>query len=234
MLKVENLDTYYGGSQVLFGVSLEVKDGEIISVLGRNGAGKTTLIKSIIGLVKSRHGTVKLDGHTLTGRTPEDIARAGVAYVPDDKRLFPYLTVRENLQVSALGTGDPNCSFEFILEYFPALKPFMQRKAGSLSGGEQQMLTIARALMRKPALALMDEPSQGLAPFVVESLKQAILDLNKENNTAFLVVEQEMHFATGVAKRLYGLLTGSVCYEGTTEHFYKTKAYEKFLAVVEE
>jgi branched-chain amino acid transport system ATP-binding protein len=231
MLKIEGLEVFYGGSQVLFKVSLELRDGEIISILGRNGAGKTTIIKSIIGLIKPRGGSITFDGRNLTSLAPEEIARLGVAYVPDTKRLFPHLTVKENLQVSAIGCGNPKLSFDNILDYFPQLKPLLNRKAGNLSGGEQQMVTITRALIRKPALVLLDEPSQGLAPLIVERVRKAITDINKESQTGFLVVEQEIAFAIGVATRVYGLLSGSVVYEGSTDEFVETKAFDKFMAV---
>lgn len=231
MLKIENVDVFYGGSQVLFDVNLVVQAGEGVSVLGRNGAGKTTLIKSIVGLVKPRQGGIHLNGREINTLPPEKIARMGVAYVPDAKRLFPMLTARENLLVSAIGCGNPKIIFDPTLEYFPQLKPLLHRKAGSLSGGEQQMLAIARAFIRRPSLALLDEPSQGLAPLVVENLKKIILKRMQEDKTAFLVVEQEIDFATGVANRLYGLLTGAIVYEGTPQDFYATKAYERFMAV---
>jgi len=231
MLEIENLDVYYGRNQALFGVTLEVQDGEIVSILGRNGAGKSTLLKSIIGLAKTSKGSIKFDGNILSALSPEKISRSGVAYVPDYKGLFPYLTAKENLQVSAIGSGNPKRSYDFILEYFPQLKPLLDRQADTLSGGEQQQLTIARSLMREAKLVLLDEPTQGMSPNVIEAFKKLILNLNEERGTAFLLVEQEIEFATDVSKRVYGMLTGSICYEGTPEHFYETKAYEKFLVV---
>ncbi len=234
MLKVQNLDVYYGENRALSGVNLEVGKGEIVTVLGRNGAGKSTILRTIIGLVKPRGGSITLNGVDITGLVPEKIATRGVAYVPDNKRLFPQLTVLENMRVSALGAHVQleSALKDGVLEYFPALKLFLGRKAGTLSGGEQQMLTIARALLRKSALVLMDEPSQGLAPSVIDGLKRAVLDSKKEFGISFLIVEQEIKFATEVAERIYGILNGSVVYEGTAKHFLNTEAYRQFLVIV--
>ncbi len=234
MLKMQDLDVYYGESQALYGVSLRIGKGEIVTVLGRNGAGKTTLIKTIAGITKPRQGSIELDGRNITGMPLEKRAASGVAYVPDDKRIFPQLTVLENLQLSAIGARLKleSSLCDRVLQYFPALTALLSRKAGNLSGGERQMLAIARALLRRPLLALLDEASQGLAPFVVERLKDAVLDFRRDFGTSFLVVEQEMKFATSVADRIYGLLTGSVVYEGTPKEFFDTEAYSKFLVIV--
>jgi branched-chain amino acid transport system ATP-binding protein len=231
MLKIDNLHVSYGESAALFGVSLDIQDAEIVALLGRNGAGKTTLINSIMGLVKASQGSIMLDGQSLTGLSPEVIASAGVAFVPDNKRLFPSLTVRENFQVSSIGCGDKKLTYDFMLEYFPDIERFLDRRASTLSGGEQQMVTLVRSLMRRAPLVLLDEPTQGLAPLVMDALRRAILQLNKEDGTSFLLAEQNIHYATSLATKVYGLLVGRVCYQGTTEHFLSTKSYDQFIAL---
>jgi ABC-type branched-subunit amino acid transport system ATPase component len=234
MLHIRNLHVYYGLSQALYDVSLEVKKGEIVAILGRNGAGKTTLMKTVIGFVKPKQGVIAVNGQNVIDWTPEKRALSGIAYVPDNKRLFPQLTVWENLSISAIGARikfSPE-SGDSILGYFPKLNSLLQRKASTLSGGEQQMVALARALLRKPHIVLLDEPSQGLAPLVVDSLKKAILAFKNESKTSFLVVEQEIKFATEVAERIYGLLTGSVVYEGNKKDFLATQAFRKFLTII--
>jgi ABC-type branched-subunit amino acid transport system ATPase component len=230
MLKIVDLDVFYGGAQVLFGLSLEVKKNEIVSMVGRNGAGKTTLMKTVMGLVRARDGSIEVLGQDITKMPTEKIGK-NVGYVPDYKGLFPTLTVLENLQISAYGCGLPLEQAMAILDHFPALKIFLKRRAGTLSGGEQQMLTVARTLLRKSPLILMDEPTQGLAPSIIDVLKKVIAKTREELGIAFLIVEQDITFAAEVAQRTYGLLTGSVVYEGTAKDLIETKAFEKFMVL---
>ena len=175
MLDVNGIDTYYGQSHILFGVTLTVNAGEVVGLLGRNGAGKSTTMKSIMGIVPPRKGTITLNGREITGQKPFVIFRQGIGYVPDDRRVFADLCVDDNLDIVHRRSGD--WSKERVYGLFPALKEIKARRAGHLSGGEQQMLTIARALMGSPELLLLDEPTEGLAPLIVRDLEQQILRL---------------------------------------------------------
>lgn len=215
MLVARDLHTYYGLSHVLFGVSLNVSEGEVVALLGRNGAGKSTTLKSIMGLVPARSGSVEFKGAQLRGRLPYEICEQGVGFVPEDRRIFKHLTVRENLEVGRrrAQAGKPKWSFERVYQLFPVLQEFESRKAGTLSGGEQQMLTIARSLMGNPALLLLDEPSEGLAPLVVQSLAERIVELKREGLTIILA-EQNLRFATALSDRAYIIEKGQIKYEG--------------------
>jgi branched-chain amino acid transport system ATP-binding protein len=216
MLVARDLHTYYGFSHVLFGVSLNVREGEVVALLGRNGAGKTTTLKSIMGLVPPRSGSVEFKGAQLRGLLPYEICKQGIGFVPEDRRVFKHLTVRENLEVGRRRAheGTPKWSVERVYQLFPVLQEFEGRKAGTLSGGEQQMLTIARSLMGNPALVLLDEPSEGLAPRVVLSLAERIVELKREGLTIILA-EQNLRFATDLSDRAYILEKGQIKYEGT-------------------
>ncbi len=181
MLEVEGIDTYYGLSHILFGVSITVEKGEIVCLLGRNGAGKSTTMKSIMGLTPPSKGTVRFKGELVTGKKPYILARKGMGFVPDDRRVFADLTVEENLEiVERKFHKEAGWNKERVYDFFPALKDIASRKAGFLSGGEQQMLTIARALMTDPDLLLLDEPTEGLAPLIVKMLEEQILRLKAE------------------------------------------------------
>jgi branched-chain amino acid transport system ATP-binding protein len=216
LLTVDNLQVYYGLSKVLHGVSLNVKRGELISLVGRNGVGKTTTIRSIIGLAPPRSGSIKWNGREISGRPPFRNARDGVGYVPEDRRIFSDLTVWENLDVARLPprAGTPVWDEERVFQLFEDLKRFKDRKGGYLSGGQQQMLTIARTLMGNPELLLLDEPSEGLAPIIVDSLAEKIKEL-KAVGLSIVLAEQNLDFVQSLSDRCYVLEKGAVVYSGT-------------------
>ena len=218
MFEVSDLEVYYGLSHILFGVCLRAVPGEVVALLGRNGAGKSTTLKAIMGLVRPEAGRVLFRGEDLAGRSPYLICRKGIGFVPEDRRIFPDLSVRENLEVGRrpVGRGDPRRSVERAFEMFPALRNLADRRGASLSGGEQQMLAIARTLVGNPALLLLDEPSEGLAPRVVQAMADHILRLKQEGMT-ILLSEQNLHFATRVSDRAYVLEKGRIQYEGTIQ-----------------
>jgi branched-chain amino acid transport system ATP-binding protein len=218
MLEVSDLEVYYGLSHILFGVGLRAAPGEVVALLGRNGAGKSTTLKAIMGLVPPSAGRVIFRGEDLAGKPPHLICRKGIGFVPEDRRIFPDLTVRENLEVGRRpeGNGDPMGSVERAFGLFPALRDLAERAGDRLSGGEQQMLAIARTLVGDPALLLLDEPSEGLAPRVVQDLADHILRLKQEGMT-ILLSEQNLHFATRVSDRAYILEKGRIQYEGTVQ-----------------
>ena len=187
LLEVENIQTYYESTHILFGVTLEVDRGETVCILGRNGMGKTTLLRSIIGLTPPRRGTIRFQGARINGKQPFRIARLGVGFVPEDREIFPNLTVRENLEIAAIKQNGTNAwDLDKVYALFPILKARDKQWGGTLSGGEQQMLTIARTLMGNPVLLLLDEPSEGLAPLVVEAIKEQIMRIQQEGMTIIL------------------------------------------------
>ena len=210
-LEVTHLSAGYGRAQVLFDVSLEVREGEVVALLGRNGAGKSTTLKAIMGLVPAQSGQVKLDGESISHLEPYQIARLGLGYVPEDRRIFTDLTVTENIEVARqLPRGDaPPWTEERLFALFPALAALRHRRGARMSGGEQQMLCIARTLAGNPTAILMDEPSEGLAPVVVEQVARAILEL-KRSGVTVLLAEQSRHFTARVADRTYLLENGVV------------------------
>jgi branched-chain amino acid transport system ATP-binding protein len=218
ILAVEDIYTAYGLSQVLFGVSLVVGRGECVCLLGRNGVGKTTTMRSIIGLNAPRRGRVVWKGRNVTGLAPYQIARAGIGFIPEDRRIFADLTVWENLDVASRGGGAGGWSVERVFDLFPKLRELVNRQGGFLSGGEQQMLTIARTLMGNPELLLLDEPSEGLAPLVVEHLKAQIARLKRDGLT-ILLAEQNVGFSLDLADRVYVLEKGHIRYQGTAAEF---------------
>ena len=211
VLDVADVHTYYGESHVLHGVSLTVADGEVLTILGRNGMGKTTLIRSIIGFTPPRAGTVRLKGEDVAGFAPYRLVERGVALVPQGRRVFPSLSVRENLDVARRGAG--RWSLERVYELFPRLRERAGNRANKLSGGEQQMLAIARALMSNPELLLMDEPTEGLAPLLVREVGRVIGELKREG-LSILLVEQNLPLALGVADRVHILSRGQIVYTG--------------------
>jgi len=214
LLAIDDLHTAYGLSRVLFGISLDIAAGECVCLLGRNGVGKTTTIRSVMGLVPPTSGRIVWKGTDIGGWSPHRVARAGIGYVPEDRRVFAELTVWENLDVAARAAGRPGrWSIAAVYELFPVLRELRNRPGGFLSGGEQQMLTIARTLMGNPELLLLDEPSEGLAPLVVEALLAKIREL-KEQGLTILLAEQGVDFSLALADRVYVLEKGAVRYTG--------------------
>ena len=219
ILAVEEIYTAYGLSQVLFGVSLEVAAGECVCLLGRNGVGKTTTMRSIMGLTAPRQGRVVWKGRDIAGREPYQVADLGIGFVPEDRRIFADLSVWENLDVAARSRdGTAAWTPERVFDLFPKLRELVSRQGGYLSGGEQQMLTIARTLMGNPELLLLDEPSEGLAPLVVDHLKEQIARL-KQDGLTILLAEQNVEFCLDLADRVYVLEKGHIRYEGTSASF---------------
>ena len=216
MLEVCDVDAVYGKSHVLHGVSLTARAGEVVSLLGRNGAGKSTTLKVIVGLVELTRGAILLEGRPLHGLPTHAISRAGIGWVPEDRRIFSDLTVRENLIVGEAGAADPTRRWpvERVFALFPRLMTLARQRGGSLSGGEQQMLTIARTLMAGPRVLLLDEPSEGLAPVVVKSLADNIAALKREGLT-ILLSEQNLAFARRLADRAYIIEKGEIKFEGS-------------------
>jgi branched-chain amino acid transport system ATP-binding protein len=231
MLEVTEIHTYYGLSHILFGVSLEVAKGECVCLLGRNGAGKSTTMRSIMGLTPPKKGMVRFRGVTCTGEKPFRLARRGMGYVPDDRRVFADLTVGENLEISARNFSKGGWDKERVYAFFPALGAIDRRRAGFLSGGEQQMLTIARALMTNPELLLLDEPTEGLAPLIVEMLETQIHAL-KESGQTVLLAEQNLSVALRISDRGYVIDNGAIRYHGTAEDLRQNEAVrQKYLCV---
>lgn len=215
LLELEAVNGFYGRAHVLYDVALHVRPGEVVVLLGRNGAGKSTTFKSVMGLVSVR-GEVRLRGHAIAGLGPHRVARLGVGYVPEDRQVFPHLTVAENLEIGAKRApdGSTRWSVERLREIFPLLGPLMNRLGGTLSGGEQQLVTIARTLMGNPDLLLLDEPSEGLAPALVKALAGLVERLRAEG-VAVLLSEQNVHFSLRVADRAYIIDSGQIRYEGS-------------------
>ncbi|MBC7378491.1 MAG: ABC transporter ATP-binding protein [Burkholderiaceae bacterium] len=213
MLSVQRINTFYGETQALFDVSLEIAPGEVVALLGPNGAGKTTSLRSILGLTPARSGSVHFDGRDITRESTHEIARSGIGWVPDDRRIFPTLTVARNLAIARKTTRFRSWSEKDCFEIFSAMEYLMQRECENLSGGEMQMVAISRALIGAPGLVLFDEPSQGLAPKVVQDVMKTISRLRDEG-IAVLVVEQNVQSALAVADRVYVMNLGTVVHEG--------------------
>ncbi len=233
ILEVQKIFTSYGLSQVLFGVSLEVDEGEVVSLLGRNGVGKTTTLRSIMGLTPPHSGSIRWKGKEIAGKPSYQIAQLGIGFVPEDRRIFSDLTVWENLDVAIQRSAKRENVWTIarVFELFPALEPIQNRRGGFLSGGEQQMLTIARTLMGNPDLLLLDEPSEGLAPIVVQQLGEQISKLKREGMT-ILLCEQKARFSLELSDRLYILEKGEVRYQGSVAEFRKDEeAYKTYLAL---
>jgi len=233
LLEVEKIETSYGLSQALFGISLTVEPGEVVALLGRNGVGKTTVMRSIIGLTPPSRGVVRWKGEEIQGLPTYKIARKGVGFVPEDRRIFPDLTVWENLDIARRVGPDGKNTFteERIYELFPKLKELRDRRGGYLSGGEQQMLTISRSLLTNPDLLLLDEPSEGLAPLIVEAMREQIGALRTEG-LSILLAEQSLGFVLSLSDRVYILEKGEVKFTGTPEDVRANEgALQKYLTV---
>ncbi|HXF86201.1 MAG TPA: ABC transporter ATP-binding protein [Anaerolineales bacterium] len=229
LLSLENIHTYYGNIHALKGISLEIEKGEIVTLIGANGAGKTTTLRTISGLLKPRAGTVRLNGEDLTKYKAHEIVYKGISMVPEGRGIFARLTVTENLEMGAYSRNDRQeiqRNMERVFTLFPRLKERRTQVAGTLSGGEQQMLAIGRALMAQPSILLMDEPSMGLAPVLVELIFDIIQQINKEGTT-ILLVEQNALMALGIAHRGYVLQTGQIVLSDTAENLKKNPTVQK-------
>jgi branched-chain amino acid transport system ATP-binding protein len=232
-IEVHALDCFYGRAQILFGVTLKVVAGEALALLGRNGAGKSTTLRAILGLVPSMRGRIVLDGRDISGMATGRIVRRGLGWVPEDRRVFADLSVEENLEVGRQPArpGAPHWTPERLFALFPNLADLRRRPAGQISGGEQQMLTIARTLMGNPSVIMLDEPSEGLAPLIVEGMAGAILEM-KRQGLAVLLAEQNMRFARAVSDRATIIEKGRIRFEGTVSTLLADEAVTRaYLAV---
>lgn len=228
MLEVEAINTFYGEAHVLHGVSLRVGKGETVSLLGRNGAGKTTTLRSVMGLTPAKTGRIFFKGEDITKLMPHMIARKGIGWVPDNRRIFPTLTVQRNLEIAKKGSSHREWDLREIYEHFPILEKFKNHKGEYLSGGEQQMLAIARTLMGNPDLLLLDEPSQGLAPKIVREVMDIILELKKKG-VSILLVEQNSVMALAISDRCYILDDGRIVHEGPAQELDGNRELKKEL-----
>jgi branched-chain amino acid transport system ATP-binding protein len=230
VLKLSNIDTFYGPIQALRNVSLRVEDGEIVSLLGGNACGKSTTMKTILGLVKSRQGTIEFRGKRIDKLRPSAIVRAGISPVLEARRLFPYLTVYENLLMGAYTRADKkeiHKDIEYIYDLFPVVKARHKQQASTLSGGEQQMVAMARALMARPKLLIMDEPSMGLSPLFVDRIFEIIQQINQKQGVSILLVEQNANMALSIASRGYVLQTGEIVLNDTASNLLSNPMMQK-------
>jgi branched-chain amino acid transport system ATP-binding protein len=218
LLTLEGVHTYYGEAHILQGVSATVGEGEVVTLIGRNGAGKTTTLRSIMGIVRARQGHVRLRGEDITVLKTHEIARRGIAWIPEERRVLPNLTVLENLRLGMLGGRAPNGAdvLEEVFGYFPRLRERIAHRGRFLSGGEQQMLAIARGLVSRPTVMLVDEPTEGLAPLLVQNLTEILAAINRRGTT-ILLVEQTLEVALALSHRMYVMDQGQIQFEGTPE-----------------
>lgn len=219
MLRVTDLEVYYGAIHALKGLSLEVNEGEIVTLIGANGAGKSTTLRTISGLIAPKSGTITFEGKNIAGKGAHEIVRAGISQVPEGRRIFAEMTVLENLELGAFTRSDKDgiaADMEMVFTRFPRLKERVSQQAGTLSGGEQQMLAMGRALMSRPRLLLLDEPSMGLAPLLIKEIFSIIVDINKTGTTV-LLVEQNANMALSIASRAYVLETGRITLSGAAK-----------------
>jgi len=226
MLEIKEIHTYYGTSHILFGISLEVKEAEAVCLLGRNGAGKTTTFRSIIGLTPPKKGSIKFKGKEIIGKPSYRIAQMGIGFVPDTRRIFPDLTVRQNIMVARREKEKAVWNLETIYALFPKLRELDTHMGTQLSGGEQQMLTVARTLMTNPELLLLDEPGEGLAPLVIEAMKVQLGEI-KKLGTTMLICEHNVGLATALSDRGYVIDKGAIRYQGTIEELQKNEEVRK-------
>jgi len=231
LLEVSNIETYYGPIMAIRGVSFTVPRGAIVTILGANGAGKTTILRTVSGVMDPQKGTVAFAGRPIHGLDPDKVARRGLAHVPEGREVFPLLTVRENLRMGAYARRDAAgiaADLEAVYEYFPVLRARAEQRAGSLSGGEQQMLAISRALMARPTMMLLDEPSLGLAPRLVKEIFEIIGRINRERGVTVLLVEQNANMALHVAHYGYVLEVGRIVMEDTCERLLEKDDIKEF------
>ena len=237
LLQIRDLNTYYGASHVLQGISLDVAQGELVALLGRNGMGKSTTLKTVMGLVKGQSGTVTFDGHDITGREPYQVARSGIGYVPEERRIFPELSVLDNLLMGVKGgrMADPAdakaWTIQRIFHHFPRLEERIEQRGRFLSGGEQQMLAIGRSLMGNPKLLLVDEPTEGLAPLMVKEVRNVLHEISQAG-VSILLVEHNLKVALSLAHRVYLMGKAHIGFNGTVEALKDNRAArEKYLEV---
>jgi len=226
MLELSDVNTFYGESHILKGVSFNIEEGEVVTLLGRNGMGKSTTVKTIMGILHPSSGSIRFKNKDIVGLTPHEIARLGIGYVPEERRIFPSLSVIENLTFAFWGIGQEGWSIEKIFHFFPRLKERANNKGSQLSGGEQQMLAIARIIRAKIDLIILDEPTEGLAPIIVKNIKE-ILEEMKKDGTTILLIEQNIKFAEMLADRHNILYDGRVVYTGDNEKFQKDLPIQK-------
>jgi len=225
ILVVQNLNVSYQKLKVLFDVSIEVNTGEVVAIVGRNGAGKTTLFRTIAGFIKKDSGSIFFKSKDIGSLPAYEVAQLGLKYIPQDKQVFSDLEVRENLELGSYATKDYN--WDVVLEYFPKLKTLLKRKAGHLSGGERQMLLIAMALLGNPELVLMDEPTEGLAPHVINDLSHAFKEISKK--TTLVIIEQNLPLTAEIANRVYSMKEGKIIAETVDKDDIKKMVFEKYL-----
>ena len=232
LLELKDINTFYGISHILFNVSIEIDKKEVVCILGRNGVGKTTTLRSIMGLTRPRSGSITFNSSVIVGKQPFEIARLGIGFIPEDRIIFPGLTVWENLEMGIKGKDKGYWNFERVYELFPSLKERENQLGGTLSGGEQQMLTIARTLMGNPQLLLLDEPSEGLAPILVKELGSQVRTMKKMVGMSILLSEQNVSFIMGLSDRAYILEKGEVRWNGNaTELNEKPEIIKTYLGV---
>ena len=229
-LAITNLNAGYDGTPIIRDVEFTVDDGEIVGIVGRNGVGKTTLLKSIMGLLEPETGSIRYDGEELTGSSPDERAKRGIGYVPQGRDVFPDLTVKENLLVGE-SVGGSETRYEQVYDYFPILEERADQDAGTMSGGQQQMLAIARALVGDPDLLLVDEPSEGVQPSIVQSITEDLKRINAEFGTTVLFVEQNLSVIQGLAERCYAIDHGTIVDEITGESVSERDQLEEYLVV---
>ena len=224
MLKFDNVELYYDHVYALKGVTLELNEGETVALIGANGAGKSSILRAITGLHRIQQGEIRFNGERIDGRRASDIVKMGIAMVPEGRRVFPFMSVKDNLMMGAFtrdDKGDVARTLEMVVERFPRLRERYTQSAGTLSGGEQQMLVIGRALMAKPRLLLLDEPSLGIAPKLVQDIARSIVAINKDEKVSVLLVEQNSRMALRISHRAYAMATGSVALEGKSKALLK-------------
>lgn len=233
LLLVKDLHVYYGESHILHGINFLLNEGEFIGVIGRNGVGKTTFIKSIIGLLKVRNGSIVFNDREISNQPPYEISRLGISYVPQGREIFPALTVLENLKVALLSrkAEERRYSFDLVFDFFPILKARVNQKGGTLSGGEQQMLAIGRALLASPKLLLLDEPTEGIQPSIVRDIEDRLKTINQKLGLAIILVEQNLELTFRLVNRSYLMEKGHIIKEGTSNELKDDDLIKKHLAI---